>query len=421
MIAAVFAIEWNTAAVWLISLLAIALVLMRPRELPEAWWATGGAAALLLLGLISPLAARRAVSKGFDVYLFLTGMMIVSELARREGVFRWLAGQAVRACRGSRIRLFILIYAVGTVVTVFLSNDTTAVVLTPAVLAAVKAADAEPLPYLLICAFIANAASFVLPISNPANLVVYRTGMPALGAWLATFGLPSMVAILVTFVLLLWLTRAQLRRPVRSDFPTAPLSANGQLALFGIAFMAMSLMVASALHADLGVPACGVGLLAMLAVAMRDAKVPKDIVRNISWSVLPLVASLFVIVEALNDAGALRMAVKALEEIENWPQLQAALASGFGIALLSNAMNNLPSGLIAGSAVHAAHATNALRSAVLIGVDLGPNLSVTGSLATILWLMAIRREGETIGFWKFLQYGAVVMPPALLLALVMLR
>ena len=421
MIVAVSAIEWSTAAVWLISLLSIALVLMRPRELPEAWWATGGAAVLLLFGLISPLAAGRAVSKGFDVYLFLTGMMMVSELARREGVFRWLAGQAVRACRGSPMRLFVLIYAVGIVVTIFLSNDATAVVLTPAVLAAVRAADAEPLPYLLICAFIANAASFVLPISNPANLVVYRTGMPSLGAWLATFGLPSLAAILVTFVLLLWLTRAQLRRPVSSDFQSAPLSANGQWALFGIAFMAMSLMVASALGADLGTPACAVGLVAVLAISMRDAKVPKDIVRNISWSVMPLVASLFVIVEALNGAGALRMAVKGLKQMESWPQFQAAVTSGFGIALLSNAMNNLPSGLIAGSAAHAAHAANALRSAVLIGVDLGPNLSITGSLATILWLMAIRREGETIGFWKFFKFGAVVMPPSLLLALMMLQ
>ncbi len=80
-------------------------------------------------------------------------------------------------------------------------------------------------------------------------------------------------------------------------------------------------------------------------------------------------------------------------------------------------MNNLPSGLIAGAAVKAAHATGALRNAVLIGVDLGPNLSITGSLATILWLIAIRREGLDISFWKFLKWGALVMPPALLLAI----
>jgi arsenical pump membrane protein len=80
-------------------------------------------------------------------------------------------------------------------------------------------------------------------------------------------------------------------------------------------------------------------------------------------------------------------------------------------------MNNLPAGLIAGNAVHAAQAPPAVTGAVLIGVDLGPNLSVTGSLATILWLTALRREGQQVSAWMFLKLGILVMPPALLLAL----
>src|SRR3954467_5864246 len=198
-------------AVWLITLTSIALVLVRPRGLAEAWWASIGACLLLAFRLISVRFAFNAVAKGLDVYLLLIGMMIMSELARREGVFDWVAGHAVRASRGSRSRLFLLIYAVGIVVTVFLSNDATAVVLTPAVLAAIRAAEAEPLPYLLICAFIANAASFVLPISNPANLVVYSGGMPPLGQWLQAFGLPSLVSILTTFLVLRWLANGFLQ------------------------------------------------------------------------------------------------------------------------------------------------------------------------------------------------------------------
>src|SRR5436305_879544 len=195
------------SAIWLISLSSIALVLIRPKGLPEAWWASIGACLLLVFRLISVPFAVSAVAKGLDVYLFLVGMMIMSELARREGVFDWVAGHAVRSSRGSQSRLFFLIYAVGTTVTVLLSNDATAVVLTPAVLAAIRTAQCEPLPYLLICAFIANAASFVLPISNPANLVVYNGGMPPLGTWLFTFGLPSLASIAVTYVLLRWLSR----------------------------------------------------------------------------------------------------------------------------------------------------------------------------------------------------------------------
>jgi MFS family permease len=153
-------------AIWSIALFATSGVIFRPWRLPEAIWAILGAAALVGLGLFAYQDALKAVAKGTDVYLFLIGMMLMAELARREGLFDCMAAHAARAAQGSTKRLFPLIYGVGVLVTVLLSTDATAVVLTPAVYAAAKAARAEPLPYLFICAFIANAASFVLPIST---------------------------------------------------------------------------------------------------------------------------------------------------------------------------------------------------------------------------------------------------------------
>src|SRR4051812_42191657 len=356
--------HWHAGATWVISLLSIALVLIRPKGLPEAWWAAIGACLLVLCRLISPSSAAHAVGKGTDVYLFLIGMMIMSEFARREGVFDWMAAHAVQASRGSRARLFLLIYAVGTVVTVFLSNDATAVVLTPAVLAAVRTAEAEPLPYLLICAFIANAASFVLPISNPANLVVYSGGMPTLGRWMQTFGVPSLVSIAVTFVLLRWLFKKLLTGEIRTDVDGPPLSAPGKVTLCGIAFLAITLMSASLLNVDLGAPAFAAGLLVAAAVSIGQRSTPRDIARGISWSVLPLVAGLFVIVEAISGAGALSLAKQAIVSLSHWPTVQAISASGFGVALLSNLTNNLPSGLISGAAVRATGAVGPLRDAV---------------------------------------------------------
>jgi arsenical pump membrane protein len=132
-----------------------------------------GAAILVALGLMPWAGALGAAGRGGDVYLFLIGMMLLAELARREGLFDTLAALAVHRAQGSATRLFGLTYVVGTVVTIFLSNDATAIVLTPAVYAATRAAKVQPLPYLFICAFIANAASFALPISNPANLVLF--------------------------------------------------------------------------------------------------------------------------------------------------------------------------------------------------------------------------------------------------------
>jgi arsenical pump membrane protein len=162
-------------------------------------------------------------------------------------------------------------------------------------------------------------------------------------------------------------------------------------------------------------------LLVALAVSLGDHATWKHIATGVAWSVLPLVAGLFVIVEALDQAGALHNAVTALQTMQHWPPQLGRLTAGFSIAIVSNLMNNLPSGLITASAVRSAHTVDTLRNAVLVGVDLGPNLSVTGSLATILWLIAIRRDGLHVNFWDFLKWGALVMPPALLFSLAVLR
>ncbi len=142
--------------------------------------------------------------------------------------------------------------------------------------------------------------------------------------------------------------------------------------------------------------------------------------RAVSWSVIPLVAGLFVIVAALQGVGALAISASALKSVAGWPPIAGWSAVAFGFGIAANAINNLPMGLIGAAAVHAAHSTRALHAAVLLGIDLGPNLSVTGSLATILWLIALRREKIQVSGWRFLRLGVLVMPPALLIAVLAL-
>ena len=410
-------------ATWTIAALATLGVIVRPMGWPEAVWAVLGAGALVALGLLSPGLAWDGVLKGLDVYLFLVGMMLMSEVARKEGLFDWLASRAVRAARGSAHRLFALVYAVGTLVTVFLSNDACAVVLTPAVYAAARAARVtDPLPYLFVCAFIANAASFVLPISNPANLVVFAEHMPPLTRWLALFALPSALAIVATFVVL-WLTQADTlrREAVATEVEAVRLSRTGSVAGLGIVATGGVLIASSARGLDLGLPTFVAGLITTLAVLLMKRGGLVEVVRDVSWSVLPLVAGLFVLVEALEKTGVLAALAETLGRAAQAAPTGTAWGAGTLIAVACNLVNNLPAGLIAGAAVQAAQGAGPLpdtvAGAVLIGVDLGPNLSVTGSLATILWLTAIRREGQDVGFWRFLRLGLLVMPPALGLAL----
>jgi arsenical pump membrane protein len=381
-------------------------------------WAVSGAVLLLILRLLTPAEGLAGVAKGLDVYLFLTGMMLLAETAREERLFDWLAAHATRLSKGSAQRLFLLIYLVGVVVTTFLSNDATAVVLTPAVASAVRAAKVKnPLPYLFICAFIANAASFVLPISNPANLVIYGAHMPPLLVWLPRYLLPAAVSIVATYFLLLGTQKAELGHDIAKDLELPTLERGGQVALGGIGVTALALLVASALDSPLGLPTAITGTLTAIIVLFTARKSPVEIVKNVSWSVLPLVAGLFVLVEALNKTGVTRWLITLLNAGAEQSAAKTAWASGVGVALLCNVMNNLPAGLITGNVLQAAHVSETIKSAMLIGIDLGPNLSVTGSLATILWLTALRRENIEVSAGQFLKLGALVMTVPLLLAI----
>jgi arsenical pump membrane protein len=171
------------------------------------------------------------------------------------------------------------------------------------------------------------------------------------------------------------------------------------------------------LDVALGLPTAIAGTTTAAVVLIRERKGPWIVVKDISWGVLPLVAGLFVLVEALDKTGLIRMITALLHDQAQRSVVWTVWGTGIVVAVVSNLINNLPTGLFAGAAVQNAHVPERITRAVLIGVDLGPSLSFTGSLATILWLTALRREGQTVGAGAFLKLGIIVMPPALLLAI----
>ncbi len=406
----------------LIVAVSILLMLIRPRNIPEVYWVGGGAILLIVLRLIPLKLAGKAAAKGSDVYLFLIGMMLLSELAREHGVFDWLSSAALKGAHGSSARLFTLVYGVGTLVTIFMSNDATAVVLTPAILAAIRKAKVAPLPYLFACAMIANAASFVLPISNPANLVVFRASMPPLARWLISFGLPSILSIAATYLVLRFVFRKELAGGTEKGVGAKPLSAKplsmaGKIVLGGIGSMVAVLLTASALDRDLGLPTCLAALAITAVVCIKARSNPFSLLKEISWATIALVAGLFIVVDAVQSIGALKLTQAALQAVQRFAPPLAALATGLVVGIANNLVNNLPLGLIAGATLKAEHARGLIANAVLIGVDLGPNLSVTGSLATILWLIALRKEKLDVSGWDFFKVGAIAMPVALVAAI----
>jgi len=164
----------------------------------------------------------------------------------------------------------------------------------------------------------------------------------------------------------------------------------------------------------LGLPTALTGVLTSAIVVIRARKNPLVVIRGVSWSVLPLVAGLFVIVEALNKTGLIQILTTILNQGAAYSLNGTVWGCGLITAVAANLMNNLPVGLIAGNTIQGTHVPEIVKSSILIGVDLGPNLSITGSLATILWLVALRREGQIVTAWAFLKLGALIMTVSLL-------
>lgn len=382
--------------------------------------ASAAALFVVSLGWVDVPGALRAVEAGSDVYAFLLGIVALAEIARYAGVFEWLAGALLRIARGSFFRLFVWTYALGTIVTIFLSNDTTAVILAPAVLAAVSRVGGLPRPHLYACAFVANAASFALPISNPANLVVFESRLPPLVPWLHTFGLPSFAAIALTFVALCLFFRRDIRGGYAATDDTGTLGRREALGGLALGASALALVVAAHVGWPIGYVAlaAATGSSGLLAIVDRGAI--RAVVRHLAWDVVVFVAGLFVVVAALDRIGGLNVVRTALSHAQSLGPSLGGLTIGAAIATACAVFNNLTVGLIAGNALTAA--THAWAwNATLVAVDLGPNLAASGSLATMLWLAALRRDGIDVTWLEFLRVGAAVATPALAGALLLLR
>ncbi len=410
----------SSIAIWALSAATIAAILLRPARISEWVWAAAGAALLVASGLLPFNLAGLAALDGLDVYLFLAGMLTLSELARITGVFDWLAGLLLPRAAGSGSRVFAGVYLAGVVVTALLSNDGTILLLTPAVIAVTRRAGLRPLPFLYACAFVANAASFVLPISNPANLVVFRH-LPTVVPWMAAFALPSFAAVTCTYLVLRYAQRREVERSFLDRDGTPGLGLSGRAALITVFGSAALIVVAAGFGWPVGRVAFVLGTISLFVVALRDASTFRRVIGETHWSIIPLVAGLFVIIEALDRTGVLEFARSFFRHAAAMPAVQGNLLAGSVLTVADNVLNNLPAAVLVRHSLQNHGIGSHIVNAALVGIDLGPNLSLTGSLATLLWLMTLRRDGIEVTPGQFFRMGVLVTIPSLIIALICVR
>jgi arsenical pump membrane protein len=394
-------------------LITLAVMMIRPYRISEAKASVCGAILMLVGGFLGPLEAVTVLGSNWNVFGFFLGLMVISALADQAGVFDMLAFQAGQWARGNAMRLYLAVFAVGVLITAFLSNDATALILTPAVYALVTRLRLPVLPFLFACTFIADTASFILPVSNPINVLVVDAFGGGLAGFFRYLLLPSLFCIALNTVLFAWLFRYELRlsydlnaleRPVLTKPPFY------RFTLLALALIAAGYIAASTAQVPVSVVALG-GSAFLLCGAWRYGCLDWRKLRGeISWPVFAFVGGMFIMVRATENLGLAKAIGGFLVQPGKGNPLYAILLTAGGTALGANLINNIPMSLVMISALKSVGAHQALFYATILGADLGPNLTTVGSLATMLWLLILRRKGLEVSTVEYFKLGITVVP-----------
>ncbi len=392
----------------------LAVAVARPPYLSEAVAAAGGGVLLVIVGAIGLKGAGHALRALGPTVGFLAAMLLIADGCRREGLFEAMGVVMARGSRGSPGRLLAFVFVIAAAITAVLSLDATIVLLPPDVFATAARMRTSAKPQVYACAHMANSASLLLPVSNLTNLLAFHASKLSFLRFAALMALPTIAAVGVEWVVFTRFFAVDLKRPrhagTRPARPVLPRYPVGVLASTLAGFAASSVVgIAPVWFAAAGAAAISIPALARRTVA------PLALARAVEPGFLIFVLGLGVIVQAAS-ANGLDSAVRAV--LPTGVSLLDLLAIAALSAIFANLVNNLPATLMLVPVAAAAGPGPVL--ATLIGVNLGPNLTYVGSLATLLWRRVLRAEDTDVELGEFLRLGALTVPAALIAATVLL-
>jgi len=403
----------------LIALIAVlAWAVTRPRGWPEAVAAVPAAVILIAAGVIPAGQAAAEARQLGPVIGFLAAILVLAHLCEADGLFRACGDWMARASSGSPRRLLAQVFVIASVTTAVLSLDATVVLLTPVVFATAARLEARARPHVYACTHLANSASLLLPVSNLTNLLAFAASGLAFGRFAALMAVPWLAAIGVEY--------AVFGRFFATDLNTGDLNRGGQadpgrgtrlprVTLVVVALTLAGFVVASAAGVNPAWAAfAGAAVLAARALARRTVA-PAALVRAADPPFLLFVLGLGIVVTAVTDNG-LGQALAPL--LPSGTGLPALLATAALAAVLANVCNNLPATLVLLPLAAPSGAGAVL--AMLLGVNIGPNLTYTGSLATLLWRRIAHHHGSAPDLGEFTRLGLLTVPAAVVLGVLAL-
>ena len=401
-------------AVSVVSLLAVlAFAVARPRRLPEAVAAVPAAGLVVAVGAVSPSEAWEQVRELLPVVGFLAAVLALAQLCDDEGLFTAIGDLLARACRGRPERLMAGVFVVAALVTAVLSLDATVVLLTPVVFATAARAGARPRPHVYACTHLANSASLLLPVSNLTNLLAFHASELSFARFAGLMALPWLVAVAIEYLVFRRFFRTDLAAGAATDTAAGPqpTAERARVPVFTLAVLALTL-AGFALVSLAGLNPAWAALAGALVLSVRALAHRRTTVRGLAGAASPLfclfVLALGVVVKAVVDNG---LGAAAGRVLPHGSSLLALLAVAAIAAVLANLINNLPAVLALVPLVAAGGPGPVL--ATLIGVNIGPNLTYVGSLATLLWRRVLHERDEEPALGEFTRLGLAVVPATL--------
>jgi arsenical pump membrane protein len=379
----------------------------RWRWAPDWAVAVAGAALLVALGVLSASGARATLRELGPTVGFLAALLVLADGCRRAGMFDALGALMAGGSRGRPGRLLAMVFLVAAGTTTVLSLDATVVLLTPIVFATAARLHTNSRPHVYACSHLANSASLLLPVSNLTNLLAFRASGVSFTRFGALMALPWLAALLIEWLVLRASFAGELHRPaLRMSLP----ADRPQMPWFAVGVVAVTL-IGFAVSSPIGIAPVWLAAAGALVLALRERPRPLELVRAAEPGFLVFVLALGIVVQGASQHGLSSVVDSLLPHGSSFLALLAVAAVG---AVVANLLNNLPATLII-LPVAAASGPGAVL-AMLVGVNVGPNLTYVGSLATLLWRRIVHAHDEETDMGEFTRLGIRTVPPILLVS-----